>query len=86
VRRFGERDYVLEEAIKGELALVRADTADRYGNLTFRYAQVNFGLVMATAAKLVVAEVRAAVEEPIPHERVQLPGTYVDRVVVAAAG
>jgi 3-oxoacid CoA-transferase subunit A len=86
VRRFGERDYVLEEAIKGELALVRADTADRYGNLTFRYAQVNFGLVMATAAKLVVAEVRATVEEPIPHERVQLPGAYVDRVVVAAAG
>ena len=86
VRRFGERDYVLEEAIKGELALVRADTADRYGNLTFRYAQVNFGLVMATAAKLVVAEVRATVDEPIPHERVQLPGTYVDRVVVAAAG
>src|SRR5438045_5336812 len=86
VRRFGERDYVLEEAIKGELALVRADTADLYGNLTFRYAQVNFGLVMATAAKLVVAEVRAAVDEPIPHERVQLPGTYVDRVVVAGAG
>src|SRR5436190_11776334 len=55
VRRFGERAYVLEEAIKGELALERADTADRYGNLTFRYAQVNFGLVMATAAKLVVA-------------------------------
>ena len=47
---------------------------------------MNFGLVMATAAKLVVAEVRATVEEPIPHERVQLPGTYVDRVVVAAAG
>ena len=33
VRRFGDRDYVLEEAIKGDLALVRADTADRYGNL-----------------------------------------------------
>lgn len=85
VRRFGDRDYVLEEAITGDVALVRADTADRYGNLTFRYAQANFGPVMATAAKLAVAEVRAASEEPIPHERVQLPGIYVDRVVVAGA-
>jgi 3-oxoacid CoA-transferase A subunit len=81
VRRFGDRDYVLEEAIKGELALVRADTSDLYGNLTFRYAQVNFGPAMATAASLVVAEVRAVVSEPIPQERVQLPGVYVDRVV-----
>ena len=59
VRRFGERDYVLEPAITGDLALVRADIADRTGNLIFRYAQMNFGPVMATAAKLAVAEVRA---------------------------
>jgi 3-oxoadipate CoA-transferase alpha subunit len=81
VRRFGDRDYVLEEAISGDLALLRADTADRYGNLTFRYAQMNFGPVMATAAKLAVAEVRAVLDDPIPHDRVQLPGIYVDRVV-----
>lgn len=81
VRRFDGRDYVLEQAIRGDLALVRADTADRYGNLTFRYAQANFGPVMATAAKLSVVEVRAVSEEPIPHDRVQLPGIYVDRVV-----
>ena len=36
VRRFEDRDYVLERAIKGDLALIRADTADPYGNLTFR--------------------------------------------------
>jgi len=81
VRRFEDRDYVLEQAIKGDLALIRADTADLYGNLTFRYAQMNFSPAMATASKLVVAEVRAVVEEPIPQERVQLPGVYVDRVV-----
>ena len=51
VRRFGERDYVLEPAITGDLALVRADTADRTGNLIFRYAQMNFGPVMATRRK-----------------------------------
>jgi len=85
VRSFEGRDYVLERAITGDVALVRADTADRYGNLTFRYAQLNFGPVMATAAKLVVAEVRAVTSEPIPPERVQLPGTFVDRVVTVPA-
>src|SRR6266403_4949791 len=78
VRRFGDRECVLEQAIKGDLALVRADTADRYGNLTFRYAQMNFGPVRATAAKLAVAEVRAVLPDAIPHDRVQLPGIYVD--------
>jgi 3-oxoacid CoA-transferase A subunit len=84
VRRFGDRDYVLEHAISGDLALVRADTADRTGNLIFRYAQMNFGPVMATAAKLAVAEVRAIANDLLPHERVQLPGMYVDRVVAVA--
>ncbi|MGH8428926.1 MAG: CoA-transferase, partial [Solimonas sp.] len=74
-------DYVLETAITGDLALVRADIADRYGNLAFRYAQANFGPVMATAAALAVAEVRIAQDEALPQERVQLPGLYVDRVV-----
>ena len=81
VRSFDGGQHVLEQAIKGDLALVRADMADRYGNLTFRYAQMNFSPVMATAAKLAVAEVRALLDEPIPHDRVQLPGVYVDRVV-----
>src|ERR1700674_1740985 len=85
VRKFGDRDYVLEEAITGDVALVRADTADRYGNLTFRYAQANFGPVMATAAKLAVAEVRVVAPEPIPHDRVQLPGIYVDRIVAVGS-
>src|SRR3954468_22769993 len=84
VRRFGDRDYVLEHAISGDLALVRADTADRTGNLIFRYAQMNFGPVMATAAKLAVAEVREIANDLLPHERVQLPGMYVDRVVAVS--
>jgi len=81
VRIFDGRQHVLEHAIKGDVALVRADTADRYGNLAFRYAQMNFGPVMATAATLALAEVATVLEEPIPHERVQLPGSYIDRVV-----
>ena len=82
-RRFGDRDYVLEPAITGDVALIRADTADRWGNLTFRHAQQNFGPAMATASKLVVAEVRQFSEAPIPPEQVQLSGVYVDRIFVA---
>jgi acyl CoA:acetate/3-ketoacid CoA transferase alpha subunit len=74
---------VLEHALTADLAIIRADTADRFGNLTFRYAQANFGTAMATAAKLSVAEVRAIDDEPMPHDVVQLPGVYVDRVVLA---
>jgi 3-oxoadipate CoA-transferase alpha subunit len=81
VRRFGGRDHVLEEAITADVALVRADTADRFGNLTFRHAQANFGPAMATAAKLTIAEVRMARHDPIEPARVQLPGVYVDRVL-----
>lgn len=84
-RSFSGRDYVLEQAMKGDVALVRADTADRYGNLSFRYAQMNFGPVMAAAAALAVAEVRELMDGPMPHQRVQLPGIYVDRVVAVGS-
>jgi 3-oxoacid CoA-transferase A subunit len=85
VRSFQSREYVLEQALKGDVALVRADAADRYGNLSFRYAQMNFGPVMATAATLAIAEVRTILDEPMPHDRVGLPGVYIDRVVAVAS-
>jgi 3-oxoacid CoA-transferase A subunit len=84
VRRFGDREYVLEKAITGDLALVRADTADRLGNLVFNYTQMNFGPAMASAAKLSVAEVRTISDDLLPRERIQLPGVYVDRVVAVS--
>jgi 3-oxoacid CoA-transferase A subunit len=85
IRRFRDRDYLLEHALAGDVALIRADTADRYGNLSFRYAQMNFGPVMATASALAVAEVRTVLDEPMPHEQVRLPGAYIDRVVAVTA-
>lgn len=84
-RRFDGRDYVLERAIAGDAALIRADIADRWGNLTFRHAQQNFGPAMATAARLVIAEVRSFSDTPIPPDQVQLSGVYVDRILVAEA-
>ena len=55
-RRINGRDYVLEYPIHGDLALIKAETGDRWGNLTYRKAARNFGPVMATAAKRTVAE------------------------------
>ena len=72
---------MLETAITGDLALLRADVGDRYGNLTFRGSQANFGPVMATAARLAVAEVNRAQEAPIAPGSVQLAGVYIDRVL-----
>jgi len=85
VRNFDGRDYVLEKSIPGDAALIRADVADRWGNLTFRHAQMNFGPAMATASKLVVAEVRAFSDTPIPPEQVMLSGVFVDRILVVGA-
>ncbi|MBM86165.1 MAG: 3-oxoadipate CoA-transferase [Rhodospirillaceae bacterium] len=81
VREFGGRLCVLETAITGDLALVRGDRADPFGNVTFLYAQMNFGPAMASACSTTVAEVREALEEPMSHNEVQLPSVYVDRVV-----
>jgi len=80
-RQIKGRNYVLEEAIIGDLALIRADVADQYGNLLFRHAQANFAPAMATAARLTVAEVRAVMDAPMPQTEIMLPGAYVDRIV-----
>ena len=79
------RNCVLEESITGELALIRADIADRYGNLKFRHAQANFGPAMATAAKLTIAEVREVVDAPLAQHEIMLPGVYVDRIVAVGS-
>jgi 3-oxoadipate CoA-transferase alpha subunit len=80
-RAFDGRVHVLEYAIRADVALIRADRADRYGNLAFRYAQANFGPAMATAAHMTIAEVRAFEDVPLPHTEVQLPGIFVRRAV-----
>ena len=81
VRSFKGRPCVLEEALSGDLALIRGDVGDRFGNVQFRHAQVNFGLAMATACTTTVAEVREARADAIPSADIQLPSVYVDHVV-----
>jgi len=76
------REYVLEHPIRGDVALIGAHRADRMGNLVYRKTARNFGPVMATAAALVVCQVREVVAAgELDPEAVVTPGIYVDRVV-----
>jgi 3-oxoadipate CoA-transferase alpha subunit len=85
-RRIGERDYVLEYPIHADYALIKADRADRWGNLTYRMSARNFGPIMAAAARCTVAQVRETVPlGELDAEVVVTPGIFVTRVVRIAA-
>ena len=76
------REYVLEEALPGDVALVEAWQADRWGNLTFRSSGRNFNPVMAMAGRLTVVQSQHMVElGALDPEAVGTPGIYVDRVL-----
>jgi 3-oxoadipate CoA-transferase alpha subunit len=82
-REIDGRTYVLEYPLRGDVALIRARTADRMGNLVYRKTARNFGPVMATAARTTVVEVDEVVEPGgLDPETVVTPGIFVDRVVV----
>lgn len=83
VREFNGRPAVLETALTGDFALLRAAQADRMGNLHFHGSQANFGPAMATASKVAVAEVASFSEELLQPDRIGLSGVYVDRVILA---
>lgn len=81
-RTIDGRDYVLEFPLPGDLALIKAHTADRSGNLVYRKTARNFGPVMATAAGTTVAQVsRIVAPGELDPEAVITPGIYVDRIV-----
>jgi 3-oxoadipate CoA-transferase alpha subunit len=83
VREIDGATYVLEKPIRGDLALCRADRADRWGNLTYRKSARNFNPVMAQAGALTVVQVRETVELGVlDPESIVTPGIFVDRVVV----
>jgi 3-oxoacid CoA-transferase subunit A len=82
-RRFDERDYVLEEGIVCDYALVRASVGDRYGNLIYDKATRNFNPLCAMAGKITIAEVeRLVAPGDIDPQDVHTPGIFVQRVVV----
>jgi 3-oxoadipate CoA-transferase alpha subunit len=76
--------HVLEYPIHADYALIKADTADRWGNLLYRRSGRNFGPLMATAAKCPIVQVRAIVPlGEMDPEAIITPGIYVKRVVLA---
>lgn len=82
VREINGRMHVIEYPIAGDIALIRAEAGDRWGNLLYRRAARNFGPVMATAAKRTVATVHSVVElGHLDPESIVTPGIYVDAVV-----
>ncbi|MBV9847835.1 MAG: CoA transferase subunit A [Kutzneria sp.] len=82
VRMFDGREYVLEEAIVTDFALVRAARGDRHGNLVFAKSAMNFNPLCAMAGRITVAEVEELVEPgELDPEHVHLPGIFVQRVV-----
>jgi len=81
-REFNGRAYILEEALRGDVALVEAWEADRWGNLTYKSSARNFNPVMATAADLTIVQAQHIVElGALDPEMIATPGIYVDRVV-----
>ncbi|EKZ95689.1 3-oxoacid CoA-transferase subunit A [Cupriavidus metallidurans] len=79
--------YVLEQPLHGDFALIKAHRADRWGNLTYRYAGRNFGPVMCTAARHTIVQVDEIVPlgEMTP-QHVMTPGIFVQTVVLATSG
>ncbi|MGD1070540.1 MAG: CoA transferase subunit A [Bryobacteraceae bacterium] len=82
VREFNGRRYLLEQALTADFALVKAWKGDRLGNLIYRKTARNFNPMMATAARITIAEVEEIVEPgDIDPDHVVTPGVYVQRIV-----
>jgi 3-oxoacid CoA-transferase subunit A len=81
-RQFGGRAYVMETALTADFALVKAWKGDRLGNLVYRKTARNFNPMMATAAKVTIAEVEEMVEPgQLEPDQVHTPGIYVARII-----
>jgi len=82
VREFNGRPHILEQAITGDFAIVKAWKADHYGNLIYRHTAQNFNPLAAAAGKITVAEVEEIVEPgEIDPAQIHTPGIYVDRLI-----
>ena len=80
-REFEGRVYVLEPAIRGDFAIVKAWRGDRFGNLVYRHTAMNFNPMMATAAKVTIAEVEELLDVgALEPDGVHTPGIYVHRI------
>jgi len=85
IREFGDRSYVLERALTADFALVKAWKGDRWGNLVYRKTARNFNPMMATAARVTIAEVEELVElGNLGPDSIITPGIYVSHILQGA--
>jgi 3-oxoacid CoA-transferase subunit A len=81
-REFDGKHYILERWLKADFSLIKAWKADRHGNLVYRKTARNFNPMMATAARITIAEVEEIVEPgELPPDSIMTPGIYVKRIV-----
>jgi 3-oxoacid CoA-transferase len=81
-RVFDGKEYVLEEAIRADLSIVKAWRGDKSGNLVFHKTARNFNPMIATCGKVTIAEVEELVEVgELDPDQIHLPGIYVDRII-----
>ena len=86
VREYHGKDYILEESLTADVALVKAYKADKAGNLIFRKTAQNFNPVCAMAGKISIAEVEEIVEiGELDPDSIHLPGIYINRIVLNTA-
>lgn len=82
VKSFNGRPYILEEAITGDFAIVKAWKADTFGNCVYRHTAQNFNPMAATAGKITVVEAEEIVEPgTLNSSEIHTPGIYVNRVI-----
>ena len=81
VKTFNGKEYIMEEAIKGDFSLVKAWKGDKFGNLIYRHTARNFNSVIATAGTVTIAEVEILVETgELEPNSIHTPGLFVQRI------
>ncbi len=82
IRRFGEKEYLLEESLTADFSLVRAYRADEMGNLVYRKTARNFNAMMAAAGKVTIAEAEEIVKPgELDGDHIHSPGIYVQGLI-----
>ena len=85
IKAFDGKEYVLEEAIRADLSIVKAWKGDAHGNLVFHETARNFNPMIATCGEICVAEVEQLVEVgELAPDAIHVPGIYVDRIIQGA--
>lgn len=81
IKEIDGKKYILEKAVKADVALIYATKADKYGNLSYEGSTRNFNTVMATAADFVIVEADEIIDGALDPKEIIVPGVYVDYII-----